>query len=142
MAGVPNARLLFDGSSDPGELAKRRGNEAVKPAVQIRDEHAAFVEEMTKATIAGLNGETEFVSAAPGDVAVGTVRSPYGDMRQVVPVTRNITRSAQVAKAVAQYEMAKATGTADFENLSKEWTLSNPIPTGLLPFDLALGVAV
>ncbi len=136
MAGVPNARLLFDGSSDPGELAKRRGNEAVKPAVQIRDEHAAFVEEMTKATIAGLNGETEFVSAAPGEVAVGTVRSPYGDMRQVVPVTRNITRSAQVAKAVAQYEMAKAMGTADFENLSKEWTLTNPIPTGLLPFDL------
>ncbi len=123
MAGVPNARLLFDGSSDVGELAKRRGNEAVKPAVQIRDEHAAFVEEMTKATIAGLNGETEFVRAAPGEVAVGTVRSPYGDMRQVVPVTRNITRSAQVSKALAEYEMAKSMGNADFENLSKEWTL-------------------
>lgn len=136
MAGVPSARLLFDGSVDPGELAKRRGNEAVKPAVQISEEHAAFVQEMTKATIAGLNGDVEWAQGAPGEIAMGAVRSPFGDVRTVAPIVKNRTRKAQVEKALGEYEMAKAAGSGMLEDLAKEWSLTNPISTGLVPFDL------
>ena len=32
--------------------------------------------------------------------------------------------------------MAKSSGTADWGELEKEWTLTNPVSTGLVPFDL------
>jgi hypothetical protein len=32
--------------------------------------------------------------------------------------------------------MAKSAGNADFEAFAKEWSLTNPISTGLVPYDL------
>lgn len=135
MAGVPNARILFDGSNDPAELALRKGiNAPAKSAAQVTDDHAAFVEEMTKATIEGLNGGVAFDTSHEVTTAI---QGPMGDVRTVMPIARQKSRSADVRKAVDSYEMAKSVGDADFENFAKEWTLGNPLSnTGLVPYDL------
>ena len=92
-----------------------------------------FVEEMTKATAAGVTGETVFGGVfdtdRPSDFPIASVR-------------RDPSRSAKVREALDGAEMAKSsidggswTGSRS-EMFSKEWTLTNPLSTGLVPYDL------
>ena len=135
---IPNARELFDGDTEASAQSERNGalRKNVKSNREVTELRQEFLAEMTKATIAGLNGDTAFVQGAPGDVAMGFVTNPYGETRQVPPITKNHAAAGQVRKALDEYEMAKSAGTADWGELSKEWTLTNPVSTGLVPYDL------
>lgn len=129
MYAVPKADVLFD--IGPGLGEKRRPLNSAERSEMV-DRHEQFVEAMTKSTLAGALGET--VWGAPID-AERIQDYP------IATVSRNRTRSDDVAKALGDVEMAKSVGDSLFsgaraEVLSKEWTLGNPIATGLLPFDL------
>ena len=129
---VPSARELIDGVTSADELAQRGSvNRAAKSAREVTDQYNEFTEEMTKSVIAGLTGATTWDSS--GDAAKGFVGTA-----QVAPIKSDYSRSAQVAKALSDYEMAKSTeGPAEaWDRMSKEWTLSTPLSTGLVPFDL------
>ena len=112
MAYVPPAKQLFADADSPRELVARREE---------------FVQEMTKATVAGLVGETAWGTPDPN-----MLNSP------VPPVVRNQAARAATAQALENYELAKSTESASqaWDRLSKEWTLTNPLSTGLLPYDL------
>ena len=109
---LPPVRQLFGDAETPREMAERKEE---------------LVQEMTKATIAGLTGETTWGPKDPN-----FMDSPIGG------VVNKPSRSARVEKAYGDYELAKsveAQPTA-WDNLQKEWTLSNPVTTGLVPYDL------
>jgi len=129
---VPSARELVDGASSAEELAARGSvTRAAKSAREVTAEFAEFTEAMTKATIAGLQGATTW------DTDAAAAKGYVGNA-QVAPIKSDYSRSAQVAKALDEFQMAKSTeGSAQaWDRMSKEWTLSNPISTGLVPFDL------
>lgn len=113
---VPPARILFD-TEDRRELVERR---------------TEFVEEMTKATAAGVMGETTWGSPIDNDRPKDF---------PILSVRRDQTRAAEVRKALDDMEMAKGVSDSPYQGsrsefLSKEWTLTNPVSTGLVPFDL------
>ena len=112
MAYVPPAKQLFADADSPRELVARREE---------------CVQEMTKATVAGLVGETAWGTPDPN-----MLNSP------VPPVVRNQAARAATAQALENYELAKSTESASqaWDRLSKEWTLTNPLSTGLVPYDL------
>jgi hypothetical protein len=129
---VPSARELVDGASSAEELAARGSvTRASKSAREVTSEFAEFTEAMTKATIAGLQGATTW------DVDNSAAKGFIGNA-QVAPIKSDYSRSAQVAKSLDEFQMAKSTeGSAQaWDRMSKEWTLSNPVSTGLVPFDL------
>ena len=138
MPSLPNSRELFDGDLSPAAQSERNGalRKNVKTDREVTEDRQLFLEEMRKATIAGLNGEVDFVMGRPGDTAIGHVTSPYGETRQLPPIARNESRREIVRKAVDDYDMAKSAGPVDFESFAKEWSLTNPISTGLVPYDL------
>ena len=129
---VPSARELMDGATSAEELALRGSmNRAAKSAREVSDDYKEFTQEMTKAVVAGLNGETSWDSSSDAPKAyIGTA--------QVAPIKHDPSRSASVRKAIEDFEMAKSTeGAAQaWDRMSKEWTLTNPVSTGLVPFDL------
>lgn len=112
MAHVPPAKTLFADAESPRELVEKRED---------------FIAEMTKATAAGLTGETVWGTPDPNMIGV-----------PIAPVTRNVAKAGAAEKALADFEMAKSVegGAAAWDRLSKEWTLTNPVSTGLVPFDL------
>jgi hypothetical protein len=129
---IPSARDLVDGATSAEEAAVRGSlNKVAKSAREVADEFAEFTQEMTKATIAGLTGATQWDTAV--DAAKGFVGTA-----QVAPIRNDYSRSAEVSKALNDFEMAKSTegAAAAWDRMSKEWTLSTPISTGLVPFDL------
>ena len=111
---LPGSKVLFADATSPRELSERK------------DE---LVEAMTKATAEGIMGATTW----------GT-KDEYMPIPNVV---RDNSRANEVAKAIDNLGMAKmAKGSGEsFESLAKEWTLTNPLGTGLVPYDLNLGVA-
>jgi hypothetical protein len=109
---IPQAKQLFADADSPSELVEKRQE---------------FIAEMTKATVGGLTGETVW----------GAKDSNMQDA-PIPQVAKNLAVRGVAEKALADFEMAKSVeGSAQaWDRLSKEWTLSNPISTGLVPFDL------
>lgn len=100
---LPQSRILFSDTQNARELSERK------------DE---LVEAMTKATAEGIVGHTTW----------GT-KDEYMPIPNIV---RDSSRSEDVRKAVDNLGMAKmAKGTAEYGELAKEWTLTNPLSTGL-----------
>ena len=129
-AALPNARELFDGTTSAVEQSERGGlggRKFDKSAREIAEAREEFVQEMTKATVAGLTGATQFGVGEP-------------DQRHfpIMPVKHDPSRSNLVQKGLEDYEMAKSAEPAHgaWDRLSKEWTLTNPVGTGLVPYDL------
>ena len=114
---VPPAQILFD-TNDRRELVERR---------------MEFVEEMTKATAAGVMGESTFGGDIdpdrPGNFPIPQVR-------------RDPARATEVRKALDDMELSKSSidpggytgGRSQY--FSKEWSTTNPLSTGLVPYDL------
>ncbi len=127
---VPSARELTDGVTSAAELAERGSmNRVSKSAREVSDAYAEFLGEMNKATVAGLTGETTWDSSSESSGFVGTQR--------VAPIRHETSRSSNVRKALDDYEMAKSAGTtSSWGEFEKEWSLTNPVSTGLVPFDL------
>ena len=109
---LPPAKQMFGDAESPRELVERR---------------VELVEAMTKATVAGLTGETTWGTADPN-----MLNNP------VPPVVTNPAKRGATQTAIEQYEMAKSTEASPvaWDRLSKEWTLTNPVSTGLIPYDL------
>ena len=112
MAHVPPAKTLFADAESPRDLVEKRED---------------FIAAMTKATASGLTGETTWGTPDPNLLGA-----------PIAPVTRNVAKAGASDKALADFEMAKSVegAPAAWDRLSKEWTLTNPISTGLVPFDL------
>lgn len=125
MYALPKGDVLYDVGPGRGKLNASERAEMV-------DRHEMFVEEMTKSTVAGLSGETIWGAAIDSERpnAFGIPQIARDDRR--VADTRGILNDVEMAKGISErrFDGARA------ERLSKEWTLSNPINTGLLPFDL------
>jgi hypothetical protein len=115
---LPGVKQLFADATSPTALAERK---------------EALVKAATESTISGLSGETNFA----GQHETGAVLIEHkADKRNMV---RKALDELELAKGVDPSVMA-ALNTAltggNTEMLSKEWTLSNPLSTGLVPFDL------
>lgn len=129
MYAIPKADVLYDVGPGLGE-AKRPLSSAERS--EMVDRHESFVEEMTKATIAGLQGETTWGSPIDPD-------SP--NAFPVLRVRHDSSRASEVSKAMGDVEMAKGLSDSPFtgaraEILSKEWTTTSPVTSGLVPYDL------
>lgn len=129
MYAIPKADVLYDVGPGLGE-AKRPLSSAER--AEMVDRHESFVEEMTKATVAGLTGATTWGSPIDPD-------SP--NAFPVLQVRRDSTRANEVSKAMGDVEMAKSLADSPFtgarsEILSKEWTTTSPVSSGLVPYDL------
>jgi len=109
---LPPAKQLFSDAESPKELVEKREE---------------FIAEMTKATVAGLTGETTWGTPDPN--MLGSA---------IPPVATSQAKRGAAVKALEEFQMAKSAEGAPqaWERMSKEWTLSNPISTGLLPYDL------
>lgn len=129
MYAIPKADALYD--IGPGLGEPKRPLTSTERAEMV-DRHELFVEEMTKSTVSGITGEVTW-----GD-PIDTERA------NAFPIARtrvNTTRSGDVRKALDDVEMAKSVSESTWsgarsEVLSKEWTLTSPVATGLIPFDL------
>ena len=115
MYAIPKADVLYDVGPGLGE-AKRSLSSAER--AEMVDRHESFVEEMTKATVAGLTGETVWGSPIDPD-------SP--NAFPVLSVRHDSKRANDVSKAMGDVEMAKGLSDSGFtgaraEILSKEWT--------------------
>lgn len=117
--GLPSTKELFADASTPAELSERKD---------------ALVKAATEATIGGLTGETYFSGADP-------------ETGQMI-VSKRADKRAEVRKALAELDLAKSVSPdvmaalnaqltgGKTEMLSKEWTLTNPLNSGLVPYDL------
>ena len=96
---LPPAKQMFADADSPRELVERREE---------------LVEAMTKATVAGLTGETTWGIADPNMLG-----------NPVPPVVTNPAKRGATSAAIEQYELAKSTEAAPaaWDRLSKEWTL-------------------
>jgi hypothetical protein len=102
---------------------------------ELSEKKDALIKAATEATVSGLSGETFFDNHVHE-----STRSPM--------IAKRADKRREVQKALADLDLAKSldAGTmaalnnaltgAKSEMLSKEWSLSNPISTGLVPFDL------
>jgi hypothetical protein len=130
---IPGARQLFDGPTTPQEASERSPNQNVMAARELADAKEEFVEAMTKATVSGAVGET--------------IAGPAIDNYYQFPIPSVIharSRTSEVERAMGDVEMAKSAGAGAPEGfyganstvLAKEWTMTNPVSTGLVPYDL------
>lgn len=118
MPQIPSAKVLFGDSYTPREQTERK------------DE---FIKAMTDSTIAGVVGETSFN---------GQTEVPFYGGGLAPLLSHNPSKREAMRKAVDDHETMAKSGdysgltAAKSEILSKEWSLSNPISTGLVPYDL------
>jgi len=116
--------MFSDLYNSDGEL------KSAKALVNRREE---FINAMSKATYNGLTGRTviegESVDSTPlvksRDTAAAELRASASRFG--------------FAKAANAFNYSQADG--DYGQMVKEWTLSSPIPTGLVPYDLSFGIA-
>ena len=109
---LPPAKQLFADAESPREITERREE---------------LIAEMTKATVAGLTGETYW-----GPKDSNFMDSPIG------AVASKPSRSNRVEKELGDYEMKKSAAPQPqvWDEMAKEWSLTNPVSTGLIPYDL------
>lgn len=129
MYAIPKADVLYDIGPGVGEKSRRLTGDERREMV---DRHEQFVDEMTKATVAGFSGETQW-----GDAVDPERPSAFPIMK----MRRETSRATETHRLMGEVEMAKGLSESRFQGargefLSKEWTLTNPLSTGLVPFDL------
>jgi hypothetical protein len=123
-SAIPASRELYGGDSD---LYEKSTGELKKSSSKVLARHEQLVAAMTKATIDGLSGQTVLTDTheTGQPMAKSTPRSG-GRARSADLMAKGV--SADVAEALSS-QLSSA-------QLAKEWSLSNPISTGLVPFDL------
>jgi hypothetical protein len=121
---------LCDGRPDPNNPHGR-----AKPG-KLADRHEDFIKAMTAATVEGVSGNVAMVSNPDTNVPViKSRRRLAADMKSALDnsaggvIAKGVDDGTQ---ALLQSYLAGKSATA----LAKEWTLSNPISTGLVAFDL------
>ena len=95
MPSIPNARELFDGDTEPSAQHERGGalRKNVLSNREVTEARQEFLEEMTKATIAGLNGEVS------GSIGIGDIDGlVVGAL--ICAVAENIVQTVAAAVAI------------------------------------------
>lgn len=124
---LPAARDLFGGDSD---LFEKSTGERKKSNSKIAERNDELVKAMTKATIDGLSGQTYFDGTH--DTGQPTIKS--------APRSGGRARSADLMAKGVSPDIANALSSQlSSAQLAKEWSLTNPVNTGLVPFDLEEG---
>jgi len=101
----------------------------VKPA-KIADRHDQLVKAMTAATAEGVSGN---VMTIPTDTGVPLIKSRKNYEREMDAYRTGMSKGmSDPASARLSEYLSGPSATS----LAKEWTLGNPITTGLVPFDL------
>ena len=112
MPYLPKPDVLYDIGDPKRQMTSDERREMV-------DRHEQFVEEMTKATVAGMTGEAtwggDIDSERPGSFPIQRVR-------------REASRASETRRVLGDVEMAKGLDETPWsgsrsEVLSKEWTL-------------------
>src|SRR6185437_3068499 len=127
---LPGVKELFGA---PLRGAGNPNHDEHTSAVALVEQKDALVKAATEATISGLSGETYFGNNHESGAPMIAKRD---DKRAAV---RKALEELEMAKSVDPAAMAALNAAltgAKSEMLSKEWTLSNPVSTGLVPFDL------
>lgn len=113
---VPASQEMFSDATDRKDLVDRREE---------------FIAKMTEATAEAVMGVTQW-----GDVVDSANPNSHPPM-----LKHNRARAEEVRKALNDVELVKGAYDSSFtgsksEYFSKEWTLTNPLATGLVPYDL------
>jgi len=134
MARLPNASELFGG--DPALCDGRSTPDAPHGKVKaskVVTRHEQLVKAMTAAVAEGMSGN---VAQIPTESGVPLIKSRKSYQREL---NQTLQSNGNVAKSVTDPATTRLTEFLDgpsASTLSKEWSLSNPISTGLVPFDL------
>lgn len=113
---LPSAGLLFDGVKSPVEIAER---------------HDALIKAATESTISGLSGETYFLNGQHDTGGVYIGKRADSRARMLKDISSDPLMKADPALVAALETQLRSTGV-----VAKEWTLTNPLSAGLVPFDL------
>lgn len=138
MAHLPNATELFGG--DPavcdGKPTPDSPHGRVKPS-KVVTRHEQLVKAMTAAVAEGVSGG---VVQIPSETGVPIIKSRKSYQRALDRAVQGSNMSKSLADP-ATVRLQEFLDGPSAGVLSKEWTLGNPISTGLVPFDLPFGVA-
>ena len=125
---LPPAKELFGGDAS---LYDRQTGELRKSNSKLVDKREDLVAAVTASTINGLTGASSFDGThETGAPIVKTARRSSG---RKVSADGLVQKGLSPELAAALSSQLTATGP---DSLVKEWTLTNPINTGLVPFDL------
>jgi hypothetical protein len=137
MATLPQARELFggdpsicDGNSDP-----HNPHGKPKPG-KLVTRHEELIKAMTAATAEGVSGGVAMISQSNESVPLIKSRKR---LRAEMQSTLDNTSGGVVAKGVSNETQSLLSGFLSGPSaatLAKEWTLSTPISTGLVAYDL------
>lgn len=129
MASLPRASELYGG--DP---LVQDENGHPKPR-ELVDRHENYKKVLAKSIEEGLRGDVIKTNGV-GDGRVPTYRSRTMYEREMANEASDGGLKKEQGELVARHvkEMLD-------EPLAKEWTLTGPVPTGIVPFDLRFGVA-
>ena len=106
-------------------------NGRVKPG-KVADRHEQLVKAMTAAVAEGVAGD---VMQIPTESGVPIIKSRKTYEREIAAVSGSGGMSKSVTNA-ANARLADYFDGPSATQLAKEWTLTNPISTGLVPYDL------
>ena len=99
--------------------------------VEIAERHEALVKAMTKATVEGVSGEAFINGSHDAGAPYVTTRS-----KMAKAMDKQLENGGvKVSKSIAS-EVQDALNGQSAATMAKQWTLGNPITTGLVPFDL------
>ena len=114
---MPRAADLFSDAQNPREIVERREE---------------FVKAMTESTVDGHYGDTFF--AGQHETGAVTIAKRADRSREAMRAITDLQLEKSVDPSVLTALESALTGNR--EAMTKEWTLSAPIGTGLVPYDL------
>ena len=132
MARLPLVKELYGG--DPS-LCDSNGN--LKPG-KLADRHEQVVKAMTAAVSEGVSGGVMTIPQDNGLPLVKSRKTYQRELNQALQGSGNVSKSLIDPAAVRLQEFLDGPSATA---MSKEWSLSTPINTGLVPYDLPIGVS-
>lgn len=127
----PSAKSLFADEAEERALGRKL---TTRELTERKDE---FVKTMTEAVAKGLVGET--IIGRLHDSGAPMVGHTSEKRENVSKALEELYETSRMAKA-ADDSLIKSLGNNGYnpqvETMSKEWSLTNPISTGLVPYDL------
>ena len=125
----PSAKTLFADVVEEQELGRRL------TARELSTRNDEYIKAMTEAVAKGIEGETVFANRH--DSGAPMIGHTSGRDENVTKALEELYETSRMVKS-ADSVMLKGLGAnkAQVETLSKEWSLTNPLSTGLVPYDL------
>ena len=132
----PSPKSLFADAEEERAIGRKL------TARELTERNDEYVKAMTEAIAKGIAGET-FIGRMH-DAAAPMVAHTNERRENVSKALEELYETSRMVKS-ADDQMIKSLGSnglnPQVETMSKEWSLTNPLSTGLVPYDLKLGVA-